>query len=56
LAIKVIALDLDGTLLNSNVEISFDTEQVIKKVSTLGIKIVLATGRPLSGVFSYNQR
>lgn len=56
MAIKVIALDLDGTLLNSNVEISSETEQVIKKVSTLGIKIVLATGRPLSGVFSYNQQ
>lgn len=56
LAIKMIALDLDGTLLNSNTEISSATEQAIKKVKALGIKIVLATGRPLAGVFSYNQQ
>ncbi len=56
LAIKIIAVDLDGTLLTSNNQILPETERVLKQVSRQGIKVVLATGRPLSGAMPYNRQ
>lgn len=44
--IKLIALDLDDTLLNHNKEISVDNRQAIKRALDKGIKIVIASGRP----------
>lgn len=44
--IKLIAIDLDDTLLNHNKEISKDNLQAIKKALNQGIKIVIASGRP----------
>lgn len=41
--IKLIALDLDGTLLNSNKQIPESTVQYIKQISKLGIRIVVAS-------------
>lgn len=43
--IKLIALDLDGTVLNSNGDISDETVITIKKAIRKGIEIVPATGR-----------
>lgn len=43
--IKLIAVDLDGTLLNSNAELSEKTYYAIKKAIKSGIQIVPATGR-----------
>lgn len=45
--IKLIALDIDGTLLNSKGEISSYTEKVIQNALEREIHIVLSTGRPL---------
>lgn len=48
--IKLIAIDMDGTLLNSNHQITEEVKQTIKAARQQGIKIVLCTGRPLLGV------
>ncbi|ELL44942.1 HAD family hydrolase [Spiroplasma melliferum] len=45
--IKLIAVDLDGTALNSNGEMSPRTLQVLKGLASKDIKLVIATGRPL---------
>lgn len=50
---KMIAMDMDGTLLNDNKEISYKTVEAIKLAKEKGIKIVLATGRPYSGITEY---
>ncbi len=47
---KAIALDLDGTLLNSKKEISKRNKEAIKKAAKAGVKIILASGRPIPGV------
>ena len=44
--IKLIAVDLDGTLLKDDNKISVKTKEVIKRVADLGIYVILATGRP----------
>ena len=50
---KLIAIDMDGTLLKKDKSISKLNEAAIKKASSLGVKIVLATGRPLNGIKPY---
>lgn len=50
---KLIALDMDGTLLNEDKEISERTVLAIREVRKRGKKVVLATGRPLNGVLPY---
>ncbi|WP_022941488.1 Cof-type HAD-IIB family hydrolase [Psychromonas hadalis] len=48
--IKLIALDMDGTLLNNEKCISERNYQTIQAAKNAGIKIVLASGRPLQGL------
>ena len=55
LAIKLIAVDLDGTLLTTTKQILPETERILKQANSQGIKIVLASGRPLSGVKEFNK-
>jgi len=43
---KLIALDLDGTLLSSQQEVSARTVSALKAARARGIKLVLCTGRP----------
>jgi Cof subfamily protein (haloacid dehalogenase superfamily) len=43
--IKLIVLDIDGTLLNSKLEISARTERAIKAAMAEGVEVVLATGK-----------
>lgn len=47
---KLIALDIDGTLLNSSNQITDNVKEAIKKSKEKGVKVVLCTGRPLKGV------
>jgi Cof subfamily protein (haloacid dehalogenase superfamily) len=47
---KIIALDMDGTLLNSQKQISPVTKAAISKARAHGIRVVLASGRPLAGI------
>ncbi|MFI3251512.1 MAG: Cof-type HAD-IIB family hydrolase [bacterium] len=48
---KIIAIDLDGTLLNKEKKISDENKAAIKEAQDLGIKVVIATGRPFKGFF-----
>lgn len=45
MAIKWIVMDMDGTLLNSENEISEETKRVLMECQKLGIKLILASGR-----------
>ncbi|MGG1674483.1 Cof-type HAD-IIB family hydrolase [Neobacillus sp. NRS-1170] len=45
--IKLIALDMDGTLLNNKGKISEENRQAIKEAQEKGIFVVLSTGRSL---------
>ena len=53
--IKVIALDMDGTLLNSKKELLEETKQYFKEFHTKGTEtlLVLCTGRPETGIRPY---
>lgn len=48
--IKLIAIDLDGTLLNKNHEVSERNKETLLKAKAQGVKVVLCTGRPLLGM------
>ncbi|MGH4119424.1 sugar-phosphatase [Clostridium sp.] len=50
---KLIALDMDGTLLNDKKEISPANHEAIKLARDNGVKVVLASGRPLVGFKKY---
>ncbi len=47
---KLIALDIDGTLLNSEKKITSQVYDSIQEAKNSGTKVVLSTGRPLPGV------
>ncbi|MEX2803753.1 Cof-type HAD-IIB family hydrolase [Streptococcus sp. H31] len=51
--IKLIAIDMDGTLLNSNRELPAENILALQRAAQAGVKIVLCTGRPKSGVEPY---
>lgn len=47
---KLVAIDLDGTLLNSYGEVSKNNKQAIKKAIEKNVEIVLTSGRPIMSV------
>lgn len=47
---KIIALDLDGTLLTDKKEILPETKKALINAQKNGVKVVLASGRPLPGM------
>ena len=47
---KLLVLDLDGTLTNSRKEITPQTLDTLIQAQKLGVKVVLASGRPTYGV------
>lgn len=51
--IKLVAIDLDGTLLDSKKEISSRNKAVLAQAKAAGVKIVLCTGRPLAAIEGY---
>lgn len=53
MSIKLIAIDIDGTLINDQRQITPKTVAALKKASAAGIKVVLCTGRPMTGVEAY---
>ena len=54
--IKLLALDMDGTLLNEAKEIPQAHIDAIHKAIEKGVKLVLCTGRPLFGVLPYYKK
>ncbi|KWU54064.1 Cof-type HAD-IIB family hydrolase [Priestia megaterium] len=52
---KLIALDMDGTLLNNQQEISTENRQAIAKAQEQGVHVVLSTGRSLLTCREYAQ-
>ena len=48
--IKLVTIDLDGTLFDNVKNISMENKIAIKKCHDLGVNIVIATGRPITGV------
>lgn len=51
--IKLIAIDMDGTLLNGKKHIDKVQKEAIHEAIEVGIKIVLCTGRPLYGILPF---
>lgn len=47
---KLIALDLDGTLFNNKSQISQENIKAIKEATAAGINVVISTGRPFGGL------
>ena len=48
--IRMIGLDLDGTLLNDKKEITPYTREVLKAAMNQGVHVLIATGRPLTAI------
>lgn len=53
--IKLVAIDMDGTALNSNHVLSSRTIVAVKEVCNKGIKVIFATGRMLDAVKKHLQ-
>ena len=47
---KLIALDIDGTILNKEKKVTKEVFNAIQSAKKKGVKVVLSTGRPLPGV------
>ena len=47
---KLLVLDVDGTLLNENKEITQRTQAALLKAQQMGVHVVLASGRPTAGL------
>ena len=48
--IKLLALDLDGTLFNSQKVVSAENKKALRAARDKGIKVVITTGRPLKAI------
>lgn len=51
--IRLIAIDIDGTLVNSQKEITPVVKKAVRDAKNQGIQIIICTGRPLSGAQRY---
>jgi Cof subfamily protein (haloacid dehalogenase superfamily) len=49
---KLIAIDIDGTLMNDRKEITKEVNDAIQAAKAKGVKVVICTGRPIVGVQS----
>ena len=47
---RLLVLDVDGTLLNSEHQISKRTVMTLRKVQQMGVQVVLSSGRPTYGI------
>ena len=50
---KIIALDIDGTLVNSHKVITEKTKNTLLNIQECGVKVAIASGRPYAGVKRY---
>ena len=56
LNVKLIALDLDDTLLNAEAKISDENVSVLRRAASLGIYVVLCSGRAEDGILPFVRR
>lgn len=54
--IKMIAIDLDGTLLTDDKIFTENTKEIIRKVAEMGIYVIIATGRPYKAASVYDEK
>ncbi len=54
--IKAILLDIDGTLTNHKKEITPLTKKALMDAQDLGIRLVIASGRPAKGIYQYGDQ
>ena len=52
---KMIAVDMDGTLLDSRKQISDETVRAVRQLAESGVLFVISTGRPVQGVEKYKK-
>ncbi|AGB41736.1 HAD-superfamily hydrolase, subfamily IIB [Halobacteroides halobius DSM 5150] len=52
---KLVAIDMDGTLLNNQHQVSIENKKTIKQLAKQGIGFVLASGRPYDALHPYTQ-
>ncbi len=52
---KILAVDIDGTLVNSAKDISPATSAALRRMMEQGHKVILASGRPVTGVRRYER-
>lgn len=50
---KLVAIDIDGTLLRNDKTLSDKNRNAINKAVKMGIKVVITTGRPVLGIMNY---
>ena len=50
---RVIAMDMDGTLLNSKKRINPRTRKALLQAEREGVILILASGRPTSGLMEF---
>ncbi|MGX7243730.1 Cof-type HAD-IIB family hydrolase [Enterococcus quebecensis] len=53
MTIKAIVLDIDGTLLNDEKQLTKETKAALINAQKSGIKVILASGRPTTGMLKY---
>ena len=53
---KLLVLDVDGTLLNGENQISKRTLAALLKIQQMGVRVVLASGRPTYGLISLSKQ
>lgn len=50
MTIKLVAIDIDGTLITDDRQITPDVFEAIQEAKAQGVKVVITTGRPIAGV------
>lgn len=52
---QLVVLDMDGTLLNSDHKASDTNKEILQRLTSKGIEVVLASGRPFQAVYLYTK-
>lgn len=50
MSIKLVAVDIDGTLITKDRKITPEVYDAIQEAKKQGVKVIIATGRPIAGV------
>ena len=53
---KLIAIDMDGTLLNSDGQISNENISAVKRALDKGVKVVFTTGRGIRAIIKFIEK